>query len=94
MHYYIAIVDDSDVRHLIKLINVVGGRPMNVYVLVDEADGAKEGDDRWKTYGSNISSGKGRNNLIGTFITPRVPQFHSVAKNKNMVHSSIHYKDP
>lgn len=66
---------------------------MNVYVVVVKGDDANEDDDRGKPFAKNISSRKGSNNPIHTFITPNVPQFHSVDANENVLQSLIHYVD-
>lgn len=73
-----------NIRMLINLINSVGGKAVKVFVVVDK------GDERGKASVANISSEKGNNNPIDTFITHILPQFHSVAENIN-VYSSIHF---
>ncbi|CAI9290680.1 unnamed protein product [Lactuca saligna] len=62
--YYCGIVDDRDIRKLIKVINVVGDKSVFVYVVVEEGVSLNEVDDRGKAYAANLSSGKGSNNPI------------------------------
>ena len=65
--YYHGIVDDRDIRKLIKVINIVGDKFVYVYVVVEEGVSRNEVDDRGKAFAANLSSGKGSNNPIGNF---------------------------
>lgn len=58
MDYYILVVDDSDVRHLMNVTKAVRGKPINVYVVVDEGKAANGDGDRRKTLVAKIFSGK------------------------------------
>nr|KAJ0195893.1 hypothetical protein LSAT_V11C700343330 [Lactuca sativa] len=94
MKLYCVMVEDMDVRMLINVIKCSGGRAVKVFVVVDEGDGVNEVGQSGNKPVANLCSYKGSNNLIGTFNTPSVPQFHSVAENVNVSYSLIHYVDP
>lgn len=94
--YYCVIVDGRGIKKLINVINAVRCKYVfvYVYVVVKESDGANEFVDSGKAYAEKISSGKWNNNPIGTFITPSIPHYHSVAKNVNIVQQPVMYVDP
>ena len=94
LNYYIAIVEDMDVRMLINVIKCSGGRAVKVFVVVDEVEEVNGGGEIGNQLVGNLCSYKGSNDPIGTFNTPSVPQFHSVAENVNVSYSPIHYVDP
>ena len=74
------MVEYIDVRMLINAIKSVGGRVVKVFMVVDKGDAVMEGDEIGNEWVPNLSSDKGGNNPICTFMTPSVPQFHSVAE--------------
>ena len=92
--YYCGIVDDRDIRKLIKVINIVGDKSVYVYVVVEEGLSRNEVDDRGKASAANLSSGKGSNTLIGNFKSPSKSQYHSVAENENVLPEPIMYVTP
>ncbi|CAI9280770.1 unnamed protein product [Lactuca saligna] len=81
--YYCGIVDDRDIRMLIKVINNVGDKSVYVYVVVEEGVSRNEVDDKGKTSTANLSSGKGSNNSISNIKSPSKSQYHSVAENSD-----------
>ena len=83
--YYCGIVDDRDIRKLVKVINVVGDKHMSVYVMVEEGVRGKKVVDRGKTCATNIYNKKWSNDLICKIISRNISQYHSVAENVNVV---------
>lgn len=96
--YYCVVVDDHNIGKLINVIDIVGGKfvyvHVVVYVVVEEGDRAKEVVDRGKTSTTNIFNRKESNNPISTFITPHIPQYHSVVENVNIVPQPIMHVEP
>ncbi|XP_052620995.1 uncharacterized protein LOC128126880 [Lactuca sativa] len=64
LNYYIAIVEDVDVRMLINVIKCSGGRAVKVFVVVDEVEEVNGGGEIGNEVVGNLCSFKGSNDPI------------------------------
>ncbi|XP_052625779.1 uncharacterized protein LOC128132829 [Lactuca sativa] len=64
LNYYIAIVEDMDVRMLINVIKCSGGRAVKVFVVVDEVEEVNGGGEIGNQLVGNLCSYKGSNDPI------------------------------
>ncbi|KAL7602653.1 hypothetical protein Lser_V15G21271 [Lactuca serriola] len=64
LNYYIAIVEDMDVRMLINVMKCSGGRAVKVFVVVDEVEEVNGGSEIGNQLVGNLCSYKGSNDPI------------------------------
>lgn len=90
MFYVIEIIDDNDVCHLVGVIEGVRSE-MHVYPV--EGDGDNRCNVAAKDSCEYISIRLYSNNQICNFISPSVPQYHSVLRYETIMQSPMKYVD-